>query len=101
VLNVETAVHPTVKAGRAVKPRAGADEETVGEPVGTIVAVRSAVVRSVVIVSVGTCGFGSDIDGHLSLRVGSGGHDTDRRNDSGESTIESVHKILLTIIRIV
>src|ERR1700722_20696517 len=92
VLNVETAVHSTVKAGRAVKPRAGADEETVDEPVGAVVAVRSSVVRSVVIVSVGTCGFGSAIDGHLSLRVGSGSHDTDRRNDGSERTIESVHK---------
>jgi hypothetical protein len=60
------------KIGGAVKPWTRAEEDTTHEPFRGVVAIRSAGVRGIVIVSVGAFGFGSYVDDDLSLGLGSG-----------------------------
>src|SRR6267378_4403696 len=83
-----------VKVCRAVKPRASTDEDTTGKPFRAVVAGGSTGVRSVVVVAVRACWFGSDVDADLSLCFGSGGREANYGNSysSSESTIESPHK---------
>jgi hypothetical protein len=57
VMNIEMVVYVTAKVSRAVKPRAGANENAVREPLRTVVAVGSAVIRSEVIVAIRARGF--------------------------------------------
>jgi hypothetical protein len=84
-------IYMAVKVSRAVKPRAGTDEDTTVIPFRAVVAVGSTGVRSEVIVAVWACGFGSDIDANLSIHFGSGRHKENSSDSSSESTIESVH----------
>ena len=72
VLGIVVVVHVAVEVGRAVKPFAGANEASAREPLRTIVAVRSAVVGSVVVVAVRAGGFSTDADINLCVRYGSG-----------------------------
>ena len=67
VSNIETIVYMAVEVGRAVKPRAGTDEETAAEPFRAVVPVGSAGVWSVVIIAVRAYGWRSDVDVDLSL----------------------------------
>jgi len=69
VMRVEAIVYVAVKAMRAVEPGTGSEEDAADKPVGTIVAVGSAVVGSVVKVAVGTNGRSADIDTDGYLRV--------------------------------
>jgi hypothetical protein len=67
VMRVVAVVHVAIKAVRTVKPGAGTDEQTTTEPIRPIVSVGSTIIRSVVIVPVGTYRLNSDIDTDLSL----------------------------------
>jgi len=49
---VEAVVDVAIEVRRAMKPRAGSDEYSVGEPIGPIVAVRRAIIGRVVEVTV-------------------------------------------------
>ena len=61
----------------AVEPRTGADEDAAHKPVGAVVAVRGAVVRVIIIVTVGANGSRTVVDGatnadsdtHLGVRA--------------------------------
>jgi hypothetical protein len=79
VMRIVAVIDVAVEAAVAVVPGAGADEDSSGEPVGSVVAVRSTGVWSVVKVSVRANGSGSDADGDL----GGCGHAAHQRN--GES----------------
>ena len=57
VMNIEMVVHVTAKVSRAMKPRAGTNEDTACKPLRAVVAVRSAVIRSEVIVAIRAYGF--------------------------------------------
>jgi hypothetical protein len=52
VAGIEAIVYVAVKAARSVEPGAGADEDAAGKPVRTVVAVRGAVIGSVVEIAV-------------------------------------------------
>jgi hypothetical protein len=60
---------PTPTASPAI-PRAGANEHAIRKPVSPIVAVRSASIGIVAVVSVGTSRRGSNPDTYCYLRVG-------------------------------
>jgi predicted DNA repair protein MutK len=72
VMNIEMVVHVAAKVSRAVKPRAGANEDAASKPLRAVVAVGSAVVRSEVIVAIGACGFVIEPVVDQIVRVGSG-----------------------------
>lgn len=67
VARVIAVVDVAVKAAMAVEPGAGSDKQSAHKPIGPVVAVRSAVIRSVVEVPVGTRGGfpNADADGDL------------------------------------
>jgi hypothetical protein len=92
-VNIEMVIYMAAKVSGAVKPWAGTDEDTAGEPFGTVVAVGSTGVRSEVIVAVRACRFGTELDVNLSLGFGSA-HREANYGDSGssKSTLESVHE---------
>jgi hypothetical protein len=50
-----------------MKPRTSADEDAASKPFWAIVARWSTVIRSDVVVTIGTLGCYSDIDAHLSV----------------------------------
>ena len=54
VLRMEMVIYGAVEACRAVKPRASADEDATGKPLGAVVAVGGAIVGRDVIVTVRT-----------------------------------------------
>ena len=82
MLRMETVIYVAVEAGRAVKPRASADEDAATKPLRAVVAVGGALVGRGVIVTIGTFRRGSDFDAYLSLCFGSGSHEADSSNDS-------------------
>jgi hypothetical protein len=67
VLNVETIIYVSVEAFGAVKPGAHADENAASKPLWSVVAVRSALVRGIVVIAIRTDGRGTDINFDLSL----------------------------------
>jgi len=76
-----------------VKPWTCANEDTAHKPFRAVVAVGSTVIRGVVIVPVGTSGFGPDVDAVLSFGPGSGHCEANLSNNSGKNkTFESIHK---------
>jgi hypothetical protein len=92
VVNIEMVIYMAAKVGRAVKPRASTDEDTTAEPFRAVVAVGSTGVRSVVVVAVRACGFGSDVDANPSLYFGSERREANYSNSSSKSPIESAHE---------
>jgi len=66
VVRVVAIVNMTVKAATAVKPWSSSDEKAAIEPVGPIVPIRGAVVRSVVIVPIRASGRCADTNHNLS-----------------------------------
>lgn len=82
VFGMEMVIYVAVEACRAVKPRAGANEEATGKPLRAVVAIGSAVVGRDVIVAVGTFGRDADVDLYLSLCFGSGDREADCSNGS-------------------
>src|ERR1700758_2530049 len=65
VVRIEAIVNVAVEAVRAVEPGADADEHAAVEPLGPIVAIRSAVVWREVVVAIRAHRFWPDIDGDL------------------------------------
>jgi len=82
VVRMETVIDVALEFVSAMEPRAGANEAVAVEPLGTVVAGRSATIRSDVVVPVGTIGRYSDFDADLSFRFGSGSGDADSSNSS-------------------
>jgi hypothetical protein len=70
VMRVIAVIDVAVEAVRAVKPRAGADKQPAGEPIGAVVTVGSAVIGRIVEVPVGAYWRHSDVDGDLRRRYG-------------------------------
>jgi hypothetical protein len=91
---IEAVINVAAEIARAMEPRAGSDEHAVGEPLGTIVSIWSAVVWGELIVAIRTNRLWSDIDGDL------GGcrarHDQRSGNQGGKSkNFPIAHKFLL------
>jgi hypothetical protein len=67
VLGMEAVIYVTMEAFGSMKPWASANEDAAGKPLRSVVAVGGAVVRGNIVVTVGTIGRDSDVDGYLSL----------------------------------
>lgn|SRR5579862_4947610 len=72
VVRVEMIIYVSVEIVVAMEPRSGSDENASAEPVGTVIAKGSTVVGRVIVITVGTNRFHSDIDGYLGWRSGRG-----------------------------
>lgn len=81
VLWIKAAIDLAMKVVGAMKPRTRANEDARVKPLRTEVAIRRAIIRNVVIVTVGAIGSDSDIDGDLSRCLGSAG----RHRECGNS----------------
>jgi len=68
VTRIEAVVDMAVEVGGAVEPVASSDKHSVHKPIGPVVAVRRAVVRSIVEVAVGTDRLYTKGDGDLGGR---------------------------------
>jgi hypothetical protein len=66
-VDVEVVVDVAAEVLRAVEPGAGPDEDAAGEPLRTVVAMRSAGVGRVIVIAVGAHGGRSDAYGDLSM----------------------------------
>jgi hypothetical protein len=91
-LNIETIIYMAAKVSRAVKPRTGTHEDTTHKPFRAVVAVGSAGVRSVVIVTIRASGFVSDLEVILGLYFRSGRREANYGGSSESKTIEFVHE---------
>ena len=79
-MNIEAIIYVSVEVGRAMKPRASADKETIHKPLRAVVAVWSTLVWRNVVVAIRTNRRSSDLDAHLSLCFGSGYDEADANN---------------------
>lgn len=82
VLRMETVIHVAAEIVGAMKPRARANENFAVKPFRTVVAGRSTVVRSDVIVAVRTIGSRANDDADLSFCFGGGSRDTECSNSA-------------------
>src|ERR1700685_816177 len=70
---VQMMIDMTVEMIRPVVPGASADEDTASsEPLGPVIAIRSAVVRRRLVVPIGANRRNSDVDSNLCMRLTSG-----------------------------
>jgi hypothetical protein len=74
VTRIVVVVDVTIESVRTVKPGAGPDEYSPHEPIRAIVAVRCAIIRSIVVVAVGTYRCYPDVDGYLRGRTRQAAH---------------------------
>jgi hypothetical protein len=72
VMRVERVVYAALEVFRTMKPRTNTYEYTASEPFRAVVAVGNTVIRSVVVVAIGTFRGDSDIDGDLCICFGRG-----------------------------
>src|ERR1700722_8006749 len=96
MVRMEPVIDVATEVGRAMEPRASANENTTGKPFRAVVAVGSTGIRRNVIVSVRADRSHSNFDGDLSIQFGCRHRECGRRHeDSGNSserkTFESVH----------
>jgi hypothetical protein len=97
-MRIVAVVDVAIKAASAVKPRASADEYTAGEPIGAVVTVRSAVVRSIVEVPIGAHRRHSNVDGDLGWGHGNTAYEGDC--EGGESKNFTVgHNLSFDFVR--
>lgn len=84
VAGIVIAIDITVEVAWAVEPWARTDEDPVAEPLGSVIAVGSAIVRRVWEVSVGANGRRADVDGDRELRLRFGSAEEEDSCNYGE-----------------
>jgi hypothetical protein len=94
-LRIETVVYVTVKIVTSVKPWARANEDASCKPFRAVIAVGSAGIRTVVVVTIRAVGSDADAYNNLSLHFGSGRGKAGSGKNSQGKTLESVHDISL------
>lgn len=77
VLWMQTIIHVALEIAGAMEPRASADKDVSGKPFWTVIARRGTVIRSDVIVTIGTLRGHSDFHIDLSLCFGGGSSEAD------------------------
>jgi hypothetical protein len=97
MLRMEAVVYVAVKIPGSMKPRASTNEDAARKPLWAVVAIRSAVVRWDVIITVGANRRDSDANVHLSLCVRSGYGQPDSSNRDQRKKLKSIHSSILTI----
>jgi len=82
VLGMETVIYVALKFIRALKPRSSANEDFSVKPLWAIVARGGTVIRSDVVVTIGTFRGDSDVDVDLGLCFWGGSGEADSSNSS-------------------
>jgi hypothetical protein len=77
VMGVVAVVYVTIKAVMTMKPWASADEDPVTVPIRPVISIYGTVIRSVVVIPVGTSRLDTDVDTDLRLCFESGCHQAD------------------------
>ena len=72
VVRIIAIVYVAVKAARAMKPATSPIKHSAYKPIGTVIAIRSTVIRRVVEVAIGTYGSRSDVYADRNLGWGDG-----------------------------
>jgi hypothetical protein len=67
VVGVKVVIDMAVEVGGAVKPRAGSDKDSAGEPLRAIVPIRGAAVGSGFVITVRAIGSDANVDANLGL----------------------------------
>ena len=68
VMRIETVINVALEVVSTMEPRAGSDEHAAVEPLGPVVPVWGAVVRSEIVIAIRAIRFCADIDGDLCMR---------------------------------
>jgi hypothetical protein len=76
MVGVKVIVYVAAEFGAAMKPGARTDEDTSGEPLGSVIAVGGALIGRNFVVAIGANRGWSDVDADLSLGFGSGCYET-------------------------
>ncbi len=82
MLWMEMVIYVALEFTRAMKPRASANEDVPAKPFWPVVASWGTVIRSDVIVTIGTFRGYSDVDADLGLRFWGGNREADSTNSS-------------------
>ena len=82
VVRVVVVVNMAVEMFGAMEPRAGADKNSAAEPLGTVIAIRGALIGGIIEIAVRTDGCYSDADADLCLGLGSGCREEETGNSS-------------------
>src|ERR1700679_2839644 len=94
VVGMQTVVYVALESVRAMKPGASANERAARKPFRAVIAVRRTRIWSIVIIAVGACRSGANVDADtdLSLCFRKRHRETDcsKRNESNK--LEFVHK---------
>jgi hypothetical protein len=80
MMRVKAVVHVAIEPVRAVEPGASPEKHPADKPVGSVVAVRCAVIGSVIEVPVGAHGRHPDFDGNLGWTQGRTAEQCDGEN---------------------
>ena len=96
VMRIEAIINVAAELVGTVEPRAGSDEYAAVEPLGTVVAIWGAGVRSVVVEAIRANRLCSDIDGDLG---GCRAWDAQQRGNKGGKgkNFQIAHKLSLTL----
>jgi len=97
-MRIEVVIDMAVEVFWAMKPRANANKDSAHKPFRPVIAVRRAIVRSVIVVAVRTVGSDPDVNGDLSVHCGSGYREAGYRKGSQSQRFEFVHRFLLVDI---
>ena len=90
VMRVVAVIDVAIEAAMTVKPWAGSDEYPVTVPIRTIISINGTVIRSVVVIAIGTSRLNTDVDTDLCLCSERGCRQAD---PSEHQAFQSVHKL--------
>ena len=93
MLWIKAVVHMAMKTSSAVEPRTGTDKDAAIEPLGTVVAIRSAVVGSVIVIAVRASGLRTNVDAYGDLSARDRG-DAEKGDSNGgrKNILQTTHK---------
>jgi hypothetical protein len=92
VIGVVMVIDIAVEVFRAVKPRAGSDEDAIGKPLGAVITVGSTPVGGDIVVAVWTSGRYTDADAYLGLCSGSSCNNAETSDGGQSEKFQSTHK---------
>ncbi len=93
VIWIEAVVYMAVEVGAAMKPRANADKGTAMKPFRAVVAIRSAAIGLVVIVTVGAGRFNSNADTNCALAWGA---PTEMNNAAAVANARNIYLFMIS-----
>jgi len=93
VFRMEAIIHVAAEVIRTMEPRASSNKDPARKPFWPVVAIGSAIIRSGIVIAIGTCRCNADFYGNLSSSFRSGCHHQATCKCRHYNTLESVHNI--------